>query len=317
MEFSISPKIELQLIIIRATSIQNRFYTWNQNTQGLKNKVKTTIEFESRLWEGIVDLFVEDVGPFARNITKTYRIAQELQKLRNEETNIKIAFNELQKDVKGFLSRVSIKRKNLRFPGNSQLLIKRFRKSNDYFKLETKIRHSIQELERIAREDLVFNNKLPLTKSTRLKEILVEPQKPFSSQKILGEIFADADRYVKIMDPWVSIRSFDPLLPVKEGVSILFLTSHTGGKEKERRLIRCIKNLQVEKPKFSLRKAKGEEMHDRWIITEENVWSLSQSIKDFGRRETIALIAPHSKQVKKKVETFFDSLWKKGIEITT
>ena len=156
-----------------------------------------------------------------------------------------------------------------------------------------------------------------MTKSTRVKEILVEPLKPFSSQKILREVFADADRYIKIMDPWVSDRSFDPLLQVKESVSIHFLTSHTGCKEKERRLIRFMKNLQVEKPRFNLRKAKGEEIHDRWIITEEHVWSLSQSIKDFGRKETIALIAPHSKQVKKKVEKFFDSLWKKGIKIIT
>jgi len=38
-------------------------------------------------------------------------------------------------------------------------------------------------------------------------------------------------------------------------------------------------------------------------------------MKDIGRRETIAFIAPHSKQTKKKVESFFDSLWEKAIEI--
>lgn len=315
MEINISPKIELQLFILRAIQLLNRFYAWEQNTQGLKEKIKTEIELESSLWGGIVDLFVEDLGPRAKNITKTIRVAQELQKLQNEETSIKITYRELRKEVEDFLLRVSIKRKNLGFPGNSELLIKRFGRSNDYFKLETKIRHTLVFLKKIAREDLVFNRNLPLEKPKRLKEILMESGKPFSSQKALKEVFASANRYIKIVDPWVSARSLDSLFEIGKEVKIQFLCSYTGGREKERRLIRCAKNLRVEMPNFNIRKIGGEEMHDRWIITEDGIWSLSQSIKDFGRGKTIAFIAPHSNQTKKKVESFFDSLWKKAISI--
>jgi hypothetical protein len=240
-----------------------------------------------------------------------------LEKLKNEETSIKITFEELRKEVEDFLSRVSIKRKNLRFPGNSKLLIKAFGRTDDYFKLKTRIRHTLLYLKKIAREDLVFNKNLPVAKPKRLKEILIEPEKPYSSQKILREVFASANRYIKIADPWVSARSLDPFFDIKEGVIIQFLCSYTGGREKERRLVRCAKNLQVEMPNFSIRKVEGEEMHDRWIITEDGIWSLSQSLKDFGRRKTIALIAPYSTQTKKKVESFFDNLWKKGISITS
>ena len=63
MELSLSPKIELQLLIIKAKVIQNRLYSWNQNTQRFKDKIKTTIDFESRLWGEIVDYFVEDLNP--------------------------------------------------------------------------------------------------------------------------------------------------------------------------------------------------------------------------------------------------------------
>jgi len=191
-------------------------------------------------------------------------------------------------------------------------LIRRFSRSGDYVKLETRVRHVLLELGRIAREDLIFNSELQMTK---LKEILLKPGRPFYAQKVLRDILTDADRYVKILDPWVNGRSFDPLLYVKNGVKIQFLCSQTGGREKERRLTRSARSLQVEKPKFSIRKAKREEMHDRWIITDKGIWSLSQSIKDFGRRETIAFIAPHSKQTKKMVESFFDGLWEKAIEI--
>ena len=300
------------MLILRGQSIQNRILSLRDSPKRLESKVKTEIELESRFWGGITDLILDDFGPLARKVTKAYRIAQEIQKLQNEETSIRIAFDEWRKEVEGFLATVSVKRKNLRFPGDSQLLIKRFSRSNDYVKLETRIRHALLELGRIAREDLIFNSELPPEKA---KEILLEPRRPFSAQKALRDVLADADRYVKILDPWVSDRSFDPLLFVKNNVKIQFLCSQIGGKKKERRLVRSVKDLQLEKPMFSLRKARGEEMHDRWIITEKGIWALSQSIKDFGRRETIAFIAPHSKQTKKMVESFFNSLWEKAIKI--
>ena len=272
MELKISPKIELQMLILRAISIQNRLYAWKGSTYGFETKVKTDIELESRLWGGIADLIVEDTGPLARNVTKAYRIAQAIQKLQNEETDIRIVFDAWRREVENFLAKISVKRKNLKSPGNSQLLIKRFSRSNDYVKLETRIRHAIVELRRIAREDLIFNIELPLTES---KESLLEPGRPFSAQKILRDILADANQYVRILDPWVSDQSLDPILHVKNGVKIQFLCSQTGGREKERRLVRSVRNLKVEKPMFSLRKAKREEMHDRWIITDKGIWSLS------------------------------------------
>jgi len=313
MILEISPKIELQMLILKGQSIQNRLYVLKDSTRRLESKAKTEIELESRAWGWIADQIIDDTGPLARNITKAYRIAQEIQKLQNEETSIRIVFDEWRKDVEDFLVRVSIKRKNLRLPGNSQLLIKRFNRFADYIRLETRIRHALLELRRIAREDLIFNSDLPVTES---KEVLLEPGKPFSAQKILRDMLANADRYIKILDPWVNERSLDALLHVKNGIKIQLLCSQTGGREKERRLARSVKSLQVEKPFFNLRKAKREEMHDRWIITDKGIWSLSQSMKDIGRRETIAFIAPHSKQTKKKVESFFDSLWEKAIEIT-
>jgi len=191
-------------------------------------------------------------------------------------------------------------------------LIRRFSRSNDYVKLETRVRHALLELRKIVRQDIFFNSELSVVIS---KEILLEPRRPFSAQKALRDLIVDADRYIKILDPWVNSRSFDPLLYAKKGTTIQFLCSHTGGREKEGRLTRSMESLQVEKSRFSLRKARQEEMHDRWIITDKGIWSLSQSIKDLGRRETIALIAPHAKQTKKMVESFFDSLWEKAIEI--
>jgi len=307
-----SPKIELQMLILSGRSIQNRLNAWKESTREFKSKARTGIELESRLWGGIADLIVEGSGPLARNAAKGYRIALAIQKLQNEETDIRIVFDAWRRDVENFLAKVSVKRKNLKSPSNSQLLIKRFSRSNDYVKLGTRIRHAVIELGKIAREDLIFNSELPLTEPT---ESLLEPGKPFSAQKVLRDILVGANQYAKILDPWVNDHSLDPLLHIKNGVRIQFLCSQTGGRKKEHRLIRAVRDFKVEKPMFSLRKAKREEMHDRWIITDKGIWSLSQSIKDLGRKRTIAFVAPHSKQIMKKVSSFFDSLWEKAIEL--
>lgn len=311
MVLEILPKIELQMLILNGQSIQNRLYILKKSSRGLRDRAKTDIELESIFWGVLAELIAEDTGPKAKSIAKRYRIAQEIKKLQNEETSIRIAFGEWLKEVEGFLARVSIKRRKLRSPGNSELLIRRFRRFNDYFKLETRVSHALQELGRISREDLIFNTELPEAES---KEILLEPRRPFSALKALRDILADANRYVKILDPWVNVRSLDPLLNVKNSVKILFLCSHTGGKERNR-FIRSAKSLKTEKQEFSIKKARGEEMHDRWIITDKGIWSLSQSMKDIGRKKTTALIAPHSKETRAKVESFFDALWKNAIEI--
>jgi len=78
MVLEISPKIELQMLILKGQSIHNRLYALKDDTRRLKSKAKTEIELESRAWGWIADLIIEDTGPLARKFTKAYRIAQEI-----------------------------------------------------------------------------------------------------------------------------------------------------------------------------------------------------------------------------------------------
>lgn len=75
MTFEISPKINLQMLILRGQSIQNRILSLKDSPKRLESKVKTEIELESRFWGGITDLILDDFGPLARKVTKAYRIA--------------------------------------------------------------------------------------------------------------------------------------------------------------------------------------------------------------------------------------------------
>jgi hypothetical protein len=145
--------------------------------------------------------------------------------------------------------------------------------------------------------------------------VILEPEKPFSALKTVEEKIAKAKQYVKIMDPWVSMHSLDPLIKAQEHVIIQFVCSHTGGKRKERQIKRRVNILKKERDRFHLKKAHKEKMHDRWIITDRGIWSLSQSIKDLGKKPTIGLVSSHSDQIKVKVEAFFAQLWETGIEI--
>jgi hypothetical protein len=318
----ISPKFELQMLILRGNTIETRLRTLRATD---KNYIESQAELEGLVKGGIVGLIIEELGPLVKKVTRDYRIAQEIQKLQNEETNIRIDFDQWQKDVTNFLSKVSINRKNLKYPGNSQILINRFHRFNDYIKFETKIRHALVELQKIFRNDLIYNTELKVLQkifrndliyNTELKvlvskEFVIEPKTPYSTQKLLEDVLSDAQVYVKIIDPWVSVETLDPLFVIKNDVMIKLLCSNTGGK-KENRLIKTVKKFKIEKPYFTIKKAVKEEMHDRWIISEKGIWSLTQSIKDIGRKDTIAFIAPSSNQTKKRVELFFDSLWSKA-----
>lgn len=72
MILEISPKIELQMLILKGQSIQNRLYVLKDSTRRLESKAKTEIELESRAWGWIADQIIDDTGSLARNITKAY-----------------------------------------------------------------------------------------------------------------------------------------------------------------------------------------------------------------------------------------------------
>lgn len=131
----------------------------------------------------------------------------------------------------------------------------------------------------------------------------------------MKEILRSSQGYVKIIDPYVNEITLEFLLNISKGVPIKLLTAQTGGKEKERRLKRACKRFKVERPQFEIRKCEPGLIHDRFILTQTQGWSIGSSLKDIGKK--LSMITEISTQTKHEAEKMFDQIWTKSIDLTT
>lgn len=117
------------------------------------------------------------VRKYSRKILKAQSKAQ-TEKLRMTlSANFKSWFS----NIMAFLSSVSIKKASLKYPGNSELLKRKFNRIHGYVKPETKVRNTILILRKIKNLSFIYNRSIPK---------VVERKKPSHEepQKILKEL---------------------------------------------------------------------------------------------------------------------------------
>lgn len=109
--------------------------------------------------------------------------------------------------------------------------------------------------------------------------------------------------YVKICDPYVSPGTIKLLSNVRSGVDILLLTDNTND-------INTVKHEVVKLiNKVSIRKGTG--LHDRFILTGGEGWSVGHSLKDFGSKNSYLTKMASSVDA----ESPFDDNWIKATVI--
>ena len=131
----------------------------------------------------------------------------------------------------------------------------------------------------------------------------------------LKEILRSVQGYAKIIDPYVDETTLEFLINIPKGLPIKVLTEYTGGKEKERRFKRACQRFKVERPHFQIRKCKPKLIHDRFILTQTQGWSIGPSLKDIGKK--LSMIKEISSQTKDEAEKVFDQIWSKSIDLIT
>lgn len=113
----------------------------------------------------IAGLLVSEVVPgtrrYVRKYSRRFLNIQSRTQLKQLERNFLARFNIWFDNIKGSLSSVSIQRANLRYPGNSELLIRKFNRIYGYTKPETRIRNTILVLRKIINLPLIYNKDLP------------------------------------------------------------------------------------------------------------------------------------------------------------
>lgn len=145
----------------------------------------------------------------------------------------------------------------------------------------------------------------PKKETTLKEEFIFREPKPFDVYKTIEKIMCLAKNEVKIMDPYVD-KSLFPLYfsDVMTKVTIKILTMQMFDKFKE-----VAKKFKQQKENFEVRSS--EEVHDRYLIVDDRVWMLGQSLKDAGKKP-LTIIEVEDAQA---ITDIFNRLWNKSPKI--
>jgi hypothetical protein len=140
---------------------------------------------------------------------------------------------------------------------------------------------------------------------------LIESGMTYSGKKLFKEIVSPkVDEVIKICDPYCGIRLLDilgdVLSEIKTNCKIYLLTRAIERKEQFKRELEDFKkefpNIEIE-----VRILEDGKLHDRYIITGTDYWSVGTSIKDIGRKD--ALITKLPDEVKHALKEIFNKRW--------
>jgi len=258
------------------------------------------------------DLFESSVaGRLGRKLTKAIIDEKQKQQFLIQERNMENQHNFLLQSVRAFLSFISLKRRNLMEPNSSELVAKLDR-AQEFVKVDTRIRRTTTALRGIANKPLIYNKDIP---AQRIVEVIVPPGEPFTSSIKLKEILRCTHGYAKIIDPYVDEITLEFLLSIPKEVPIKLLTAYMGGDEKEGRFKRACQRFKSERPQFEIRKCEPRLIHDRFILSQTQGWSIGSSLKDIGKK--LSMIKELSTQTKNEAENMFDQIWSKSIDLIT
>lgn len=245
------------------------------------------------------------IGRLGRKITKSALDQKQKEQHLIQERGIDSQHRSLVQSIRAFLCSISVKRKNLEGP-NSDKQVAKLDRAQEFVKVVTRIKRTVLALRSIAKKPLIHNKDIPVRSIA--KEVILSPGEPYTASRKIKEILEGTRGYVKIIDPYVDETTLDFLLSIPKGLPIKLLTAFTGGKDKERRFKRECKRFKAERPEFEIRKCNRKLIHDRFILTQAQGWSVGSSIKDIGKK--LSMIKEISEKSKNEAEKKFDEIWK-------
>jgi len=143
----------------------------------------------------------------------------------------------------------------------------------------------------------------------RAQAIILRHGSRFSAWRELGQVFADANQFVKLIDPYCEEATLQHLLHVKKSVAIRLITSFSGYRLSQEPVFQAAcRQFKSDCPRFKACKCNPRAIHDRYYITENETWMLGPSVKDVGLRfGCVARIEDNQARI--EIEQFFDSIW--------
>jgi hypothetical protein len=155
-----------------------------------------------------------------------------------------------------------------------------------------------------------------LTSSDDIYVFYVEAGKARTAQLNLEEIFHKVSGEIRICDPYYGAKSLYRLDSLKQCKPIRFLTQKADGNE----TLTVSSALQVWKQQHQdveFRRHVGRDLHDRFVLSDEELILLGHGLKDVGNRDSFIIRIGHqlAGDLIQTVRESFDAKWKAATPI--
>jgi len=130
-----------------------------------------------------------------------------------------------------------------------------------------------------------------LTIKDRIEAFYFEPGKRYTSKKLLRDaILRSLKGELRIVDPYCGERTLD-VLKDSRNTSVKFLTKIEKLQEKVKdQFLRDLHDFKTEYPNIEFRNYTHDDIHDRYIVSQDCLVILGHSIKDLGSKESFAIV---------------------------
>ena len=139
----------------------------------------------------------------------------------------------------------------------------------------------------------------------------VSGKTPWSDRRfVVREAAKKATGEVRILDKYFGLESLDFLQDFRKNRRIQFLTTHPN--KNLGHLQREVARFKKEFPYSEFRAfAAPNELHDRYILFDNEVWFVGHGIKNLGDKESFVVILgePFGKDIRKSLTESFDARW--------
>ena len=198
------------------------------------------------------------------------------------------------------------------FEREKKSVLKLLEKKNlDYIMLSSKMQNILLALEVLERT-AIRNDTKEETVQGVIEVITVEKAQPYTALKRVESIFHNAQGYVKIMDKWIGSHTLDFILEIPSQTSVKILTGFVEKKSRTK-FSSLLERLQKEKDgAVEIHRCEPSEFHDRFIITQNELWQSGPSLKDLGVTKWGIVSKIGNPTTKRDVEKKFDELWIKS-----
>jgi len=127
-----------------------------------------------------------------------------------------------------------------------------------------------------------------LTENVGPSVVFVEAGKPRTAHLELSAFLTTMSGHIRICDPYYGTGSLYRLDELRDCKPIQFLTHTPDGKEKSF-LPKALGDFIRERPDVEFRRHRGRELHDRFVLTADELILLGHGLKDIGNRDSFVV----------------------------